>query len=188
MQTLGSDFLIEVDAKCGLLVSALVVRDACGIPVAEGTPGRLLEVPAPPGQLPAIDDNDWFCWWQGLLGDIKADRMPHPYSGAPSRLVDAVESARFFDEAFLRIELLAAGTPGIEALHAASQRLVQEPAHGLHGFLHVAVLPTIDARPLFTAGVLLLSHPVVAALDVESALALLRRFAGQGESGSEVPS
>lgn len=184
MQTPGSVFLIEVDSKCGLLVSALVVRDACSIPVVAGTPGRLLIAP-PPRRLPTVDGNDWLRWWQGLLGDISADRMPHPYSGASSRLVDAVESSDFFGEAFRRIELLAADPHGVEVLHEASRRLVQETNHGLRGLLHVAVLPTIDAQPLFAAGVLLLSHPVVATLDLKSALAMLRRFASREEFGPE---
>lgn len=100
-------------------------------------------------------------------------------------MVDAVESSDFFGEAFRRIELLAADPHGVEVLHEASRRLVQETNHGLRGLLHVAVLPTIDAQPLFAAGVLLLSHPVVATLDLKSALAMLRRFASREEFGPE---
>lgn len=83
-----------------------------------------------------------------------------------------------FHDAARELETLGGNANGVEALHEASERLVQEPDHGLHGILHVGVLPTIDANPLFiTSGVLLMSRRFTATLDVEAALSLLRGYA-----------
>ena len=183
MRTGLSDFLIETDSRPYALLVSLVVRDACGLPVLESTPARLLNPPQPVKKSLSIDPSDWLSWWWGLLGDVASSRMRQPYTGASEQLVAVVESTAELKALFDEAELLSAEDRALRVIDEASRILAQEQNHGLHGVLHVAILPTQDSQPVFTGGVLILSHLFLETLDVADCIATLRTFARQASGG-----